>query len=122
MRQGLIWPYEVFLPNHDITYINPIFQVVAEQVSPQSAVVLPGGDRGTAQLIRILRYMTSWVILCPHSLLPFFPVVSTTQHKINVRSLVKMQWAILAAATLFAQNVAAQQMLRFACSQLVVER
>ncbi|KAF2022308.1 hypothetical protein BU24DRAFT_363508 [Aaosphaeria arxii CBS 175.79] len=34
-----------------------------------------------------------------------------------------MQWATLAAAALFAQNVAAQgQMLRFACSQLVVER
>jgi hypothetical protein len=34
-----------------------------------------------------------------------------------------MQWATLAAAALFAQNVAAQgNMLRFACSQLVVER
>jgi hypothetical protein len=34
-----------------------------------------------------------------------------------------MQWATLAAAALFAQNVAAQgSMLRFACSQLVVER
>ncbi|KAF2793792.1 hypothetical protein K505DRAFT_305170 [Melanomma pulvis-pyrius CBS 109.77] len=34
-----------------------------------------------------------------------------------------MQWATLAAAALFAQNVAAQgTMLRFACSQLVVER
>ena len=33
-----------------------------------------------------------------------------------------MQWAILAASALFAQNVAAQNMLRFACSQLVVER
>ncbi|KAF2110505.1 hypothetical protein BDV96DRAFT_667542 [Lophiotrema nucula] len=34
-----------------------------------------------------------------------------------------MQWtALAAAAALFANNVAAQQMLRFACSQLVVER
>lgn len=34
-----------------------------------------------------------------------------------------MQWATLAAAALFAQNAAAQgNMLRFACSQLVVER
>ncbi|ORY10678.1 hypothetical protein BCR34DRAFT_601962 [Clohesyomyces aquaticus] len=34
-----------------------------------------------------------------------------------------MQWATLAAAALFAQNVAAQgNMLRFACSQLVTER
>jgi hypothetical protein len=34
-----------------------------------------------------------------------------------------MQWATLAAvAAFFAQDVAAQQMLRFACSQLVVER
>ncbi|KAF2476613.1 uncharacterized protein BDR25DRAFT_252744 [Lindgomyces ingoldianus] len=34
-----------------------------------------------------------------------------------------MQWATLAAAALLAQNVAAQgNMLRFACSQLVVER
>ncbi|KAF1958869.1 hypothetical protein CC80DRAFT_524269 [Byssothecium circinans] len=33
-----------------------------------------------------------------------------------------MQWVTLAAAALFAQNVAAQNMLRFACSQLVVER
>jgi len=34
-----------------------------------------------------------------------------------------MQWATLAAAALFAHNVAAQgNMLRFACSQLVVER
>ena len=95
---------------------------MAEQVSPQPAVVLPGGDRGIAQLIRILQYMTSWIILCLHFLLPSFPVVSTTQHKINARSLAKMQWVTLAVATLFAQNVAAQQMLRFACSQLVVER
>ena len=34
-----------------------------------------------------------------------------------------MQWATLVAAALFAQDVAAQsKMLRFACSQLVVER
>ncbi|EOO03943.1 hypothetical protein UCRPA7_627 [Phaeoacremonium minimum UCRPA7] len=33
-----------------------------------------------------------------------------------------MQWAILAAVALLAQNAAAQNMLRFACSQLVVER
>jgi hypothetical protein len=34
-----------------------------------------------------------------------------------------MQWATLAVAALFAQNVAAQlNLLRFACSQLVVER
>ncbi|KAF2196779.1 hypothetical protein GQ43DRAFT_240083 [Delitschia confertaspora ATCC 74209] len=33
-----------------------------------------------------------------------------------------MQWATVAAAALFAHNVAAQNMLRFACSQLVVER
>lgn len=33
-----------------------------------------------------------------------------------------MQWATLIAAAAFAQNAAAQNMLRFACSQLVVER
>lgn len=33
-----------------------------------------------------------------------------------------MQWSTLAAAALLAQGVAAQNMLRFACSQLVVER
>jgi hypothetical protein len=33
-----------------------------------------------------------------------------------------MQWASLAAVALLAQNAAAQNMLRFACSQLVVER
>jgi hypothetical protein len=33
-----------------------------------------------------------------------------------------MQWATLLAAAAFAQNAAAQNMLRFACSQLVVER
>jgi len=33
-----------------------------------------------------------------------------------------MQWATLAAAALLAQNAAAQNMLRFACSQLVVDR
>jgi hypothetical protein len=33
-----------------------------------------------------------------------------------------MQWATLVAAALFANNAAAQNMLRFACSQLVVER
>ena len=33
-----------------------------------------------------------------------------------------MQWTTLAAAALFAHNAAAQNMLRFACSQLVVER
>lgn len=33
-----------------------------------------------------------------------------------------MQWATFAALALLAQNVAAQNMLRFACSQLVVDR
>jgi hypothetical protein len=33
-----------------------------------------------------------------------------------------MHWATLLVATAFAQNAAAQNMLRFACSQLVVER
>jgi len=33
-----------------------------------------------------------------------------------------MQWATIAAAALFAHNAAAQNMLRFACSQLVVDR
>jgi len=33
-----------------------------------------------------------------------------------------MQWATLAAVAIFAQNAAAQNMLRFACSQLVVDR
>lgn len=33
-----------------------------------------------------------------------------------------MYWTSLAAAALLGQNVAAQNMLRFACSQLVVER
>jgi len=33
-----------------------------------------------------------------------------------------VQWATIAAAALFAKDVAAQNMLRFACSQLVVER
>ncbi|OCL07621.1 hypothetical protein AOQ84DRAFT_377513 [Glonium stellatum] len=33
-----------------------------------------------------------------------------------------MQWASLAAVALLAQNAAAQNMLRFACSQLVVDR
>jgi hypothetical protein len=33
-----------------------------------------------------------------------------------------MHWATLFAAAAFAQNAAAQNMLRFACSQLVVER
>lgn len=41
----------------------------------------------------------------------------------TLRSLVKMQWAtLLAAAAALTQNVAGQKMLRFACSQLVVER
>lgn len=33
-----------------------------------------------------------------------------------------MQWTSLAAVALLAQNAAAQNMLRFACSQLVVDR
>ncbi|KAF2728452.1 hypothetical protein EJ04DRAFT_591440 [Polyplosphaeria fusca] len=45
-----------------------------------------------------------------------------TKDRSPLGSLVKMQWATLAAAALFANNVAAQNMLRFACSQLVVER
>jgi hypothetical protein len=53
----------------------------------------------------------------------FFPrhhyLPAQDQHAI----VINMQWATLAAAALFAQNVAAQgSMLRFACSQLVVER
>jgi hypothetical protein len=43
-------------------------------------------------------------------------------NKTTARSLVKMQWATLLATAALAQNVAAQNMLRFACSQLVVER
>jgi hypothetical protein len=43
-------------------------------------------------------------------------------NKTRARSLVEMQWATLLAAAAFAQNVVAQNMLRFACSQLVVER
>lgn len=45
------------------------------------------------------------------------------ESKTTLQSLVTMQWAtLLAAATALAGNVAAQNMLRFACSQLVVER
>lgn len=55
---------------------------------------------------------------------PFPPPSCTSQVKADTPiTKVTMQWATLAAAAaLFAQNVAAQQMLRFACSQLVVER
>lgn len=104
--------------------LTPHVQNITEQVSPQPAVVLPGGDWGHTQRIRILRYITSWVVLCLLSLLSRSTlVVITSQHKSNTQSLVNMQWATLAAAALFAQNVAAQgSMLRFACSQLVVER
>lgn len=70
---------------------------------------------GFARLIRISKH--TFPLLSQSSSL------STPRSRSISRSLVKMQWASLAAVALFSQNVAAQgSMLRFACSQLTVDR
>jgi hypothetical protein len=59
------------------------------------------------------------LVLCLYRSFLFSSYLHT---KPSLRSFVTMQWSTLLAAAALTQNAAAQNMLRFACSQLVVER
>jgi hypothetical protein len=120
----LISTHEVCLPNRDILYINP---TCAEhhRTSFSTAGSCPAewrlGAYSTYKDPANHDLVDCPVLQCLLSRSSL--VVTNSQHKVNTRSLVNMQWATLVAAALFTQNVAAQgSMLRFACSQLVVER